>query len=439
MTRLAIILTALGLCLVARADTGAGDLAPEARTLVADWLAAQNRGDFATYEKLYARKLTGVRRSGPRTVQLDRAGWMRDRQRMFQKPMKVAAEDVRIAATPASARVTFTQDWQSGSYHDRGPKQLVIVREDGAPRIAREEMLASEPASAAGAGAGTTAERLAFLVGKYAIVDEHVEPAWATGAARLDDDGDPVITSKRATGLPPALARWVGRKLAVYTAGDPTCTATVRELRVVSLVVPHFGTRQDWRDQKKSPREQATEAWDLGGTPMLGALLDGSCDLQQAAFARAAELPAPKLIVPVDDDSVRAAALQALRALPSWRALQKTWAGQGGKGRWDEKAPGAEISVQRWDLPTPIITINAQASEGCDGFSADLFAVFERSADGKLTFRGEPSPLHPTVGLMLDGVPTLVGRTADFGVARHLWPVGGAVRKLEVPYLDCPC
>jgi hypothetical protein len=34
-----------------------------------------------------------VRRSGTRTVSLDRQGWMRDRQRMFRKPMKVAASD----------------------------------------------------------------------------------------------------------------------------------------------------------------------------------------------------------------------------------------------------------------------------------------------------------------------------------------------------------
>src|SRR6476646_8105289 len=92
-----VLVAVLFACTTTRGDTGAGDLAPEARTLVDAWLAAQNKGDFAAYEKLYAKKLTGVRRSGSRTVQLDRAGWMRDRQRMFQKPMKVSASELKVA------------------------------------------------------------------------------------------------------------------------------------------------------------------------------------------------------------------------------------------------------------------------------------------------------------------------------------------------------
>jgi hypothetical protein len=94
--RLTLVAGALVLAAAAHADTGAGDLGPEARALVDGWLAAQNQGDFAAYEKLYAKKMTGVRRSRSRAVSLDRAGWMKDRQRMFQKPMKVAASDVRI-------------------------------------------------------------------------------------------------------------------------------------------------------------------------------------------------------------------------------------------------------------------------------------------------------------------------------------------------------
>ena len=47
----------------ARADAGA-----DARAVVQRWLEAQNQGDFAAYEKLYAPRFTGVRRSGPRVV-----------------------------------------------------------------------------------------------------------------------------------------------------------------------------------------------------------------------------------------------------------------------------------------------------------------------------------------------------------------------------------
>ena len=227
MARLAALALVLALAVAARGDTGAGDLAPEVRALVDAWLLAQNGGDFAAYDKLYAKKFTGVRRSGARSVSLDRAGWMNDRRRMFQKPMKVAASDVKVAATPASARVTFTQEWESGSYHDRGPKQLVIVREDKLARIAREEMLTSDKAPSGAAMAA--AEKVALVVGSFAIVDDRAEESWAAGAPRLDDEGDPVITSKRAVNLPPELQRWIGRKLVVQSPGADACTARMPE------------------------------------------------------------------------------------------------------------------------------------------------------------------------------------------------------------------
>src|SRR5262249_14231526 len=117
--------------------------APAARALVERWLSSQNGGDFAAYQALYATRFTGVRRSGARIVHLDRAGWMRDRGRMFSKKMVVAAEGVEIAAAPAMVRVTLTQKWESGSYKDVGKKELILVREGAAWKIAREEMLDS--------------------------------------------------------------------------------------------------------------------------------------------------------------------------------------------------------------------------------------------------------------------------------------------------------
>ena len=47
---------------------------------------AQNTGNFDAYQSLCAPSFSGVRRSGPRNASFDRAGWMADRQRMFQKP-----------------------------------------------------------------------------------------------------------------------------------------------------------------------------------------------------------------------------------------------------------------------------------------------------------------------------------------------------------------
>jgi ketosteroid isomerase-like protein len=132
-----------------------GDRAPaeaEVRALLDRWMVAQNRGDFDAYAVLYAAGFTGVRRSGASKVDLDRAAWLRDRKRMFDRPVAVTVDQVSVAADGDAARIDFVQTWTSGSYSDRGPKRMRVVREEGGLRIAREEMLESQlvgaPASA---------------------------------------------------------------------------------------------------------------------------------------------------------------------------------------------------------------------------------------------------------------------------------------------------
>jgi ketosteroid isomerase-like protein len=124
----------------ARAD-GTPPPAAEARALIDRWVAAQNAGDFAAYQALYAAGFTGVRRSGSRTVNLDRAGWMKDRERMFKKKIQVAALEPEIATDGASA--TFTQTFESGTFRDKGRKRMAFAREGAGLLIAHEEMLES--------------------------------------------------------------------------------------------------------------------------------------------------------------------------------------------------------------------------------------------------------------------------------------------------------
>jgi hypothetical protein len=127
-----------------RADVAVRDDDSRLRDFVERWTGAQNRGDLAAYQALYARSFEGVRRSGPRMVRFDRAGWMRDRARMFRKKMEVAAESLLSSRASGRTTVSFVQHFRSGSYQDVGLKQLVLVDEDGGLRIAREEMLSSE-------------------------------------------------------------------------------------------------------------------------------------------------------------------------------------------------------------------------------------------------------------------------------------------------------
>jgi ketosteroid isomerase-like protein len=130
------------------------------RALVARWLAAQNKGDFAAYRALYAVSFHGVRRSGGRTAIFDYDGWLHDRERMFKKPMKVAATDLQVTPMDRLAQVTFVQEFSSGTYADRGRKRLDVAVIGGALTIAREELLESErlPVKAKPADAGADAK-----------------------------------------------------------------------------------------------------------------------------------------------------------------------------------------------------------------------------------------------------------------------------------------
>jgi hypothetical protein len=119
---------------------------PLATDVVDKWLHAQNAGKFADYERLYAKRFHGIRRSGDKTVRLDRAGWMKERKKMFEHPMVVEARDIVVESIGPRTRVHLTQLFTQGKYQDAGPKELVVVGD----RIVSEEMLASTLAGADG-------------------------------------------------------------------------------------------------------------------------------------------------------------------------------------------------------------------------------------------------------------------------------------------------
>jgi hypothetical protein len=126
----------------ARADLACEADQPEraATKLLERWLKAQNEGNFAAYQALYAPGFTGRRRSGERVVELDRAGWMRDRARMFKKKMHVTADDVKTFPGSGHVSITFRQTWSSASYRDVGNKRLMVIQDSGQPQILREDM-----------------------------------------------------------------------------------------------------------------------------------------------------------------------------------------------------------------------------------------------------------------------------------------------------------
>ncbi len=167
----------------------------QARALVERWLAAQNEGDFAAYQQLYAAGFVGVRRSGTRVATLDRAGWLKERARMFKKRMTVEAADTRVETNERGFRVTLEQTWASESYRDVGTKLLELAPEDGELRIVREEMLASRPDPGL-KGQGL----LVWAAGSQAVAQEGldglVKVAVALGPTMVFADGFPRVLDR---------------------------------------------------------------------------------------------------------------------------------------------------------------------------------------------------------------------------------------------------
>lgn len=77
----------------------------EATALLEAWLSAQNAGDFAAYEKLYAANFTGTKRVDNKSSKFGRTRWMADRRKMF----KVETEGIHLTVRTASVTIGFTQ------------------------------------------------------------------------------------------------------------------------------------------------------------------------------------------------------------------------------------------------------------------------------------------------------------------------------------------
>ena len=115
-----------------------------AHRTIEDWIATQNRGDFAAYAEFYEASFRGVKRAGKRRTTFDQERWLDDRKKMFERPMTVRAEGYRFRRAGDELAVTFVQHWSSGNFADRGDKEIHMRARDGALRFTYEEMLFSE-------------------------------------------------------------------------------------------------------------------------------------------------------------------------------------------------------------------------------------------------------------------------------------------------------
>lgn len=429
----------------------------EARALVDAWLEAQNKGDFDAYQRLYAQRMTGVRRSGEVAKSFARAGWMADRRRMFAKQMQVTASDVQISPGPTAA-VSLTQQFASGNFSDVGPKRLVLVREGGAVRIAREEMLASQVLDGAQPAEPVPAEQLAIALRGGDQLWLAVAPAGAAqgdGALRLWSREGPA-TASRPGSWPEALQGWRDRDVVLYGPAGEVCRAQVEAAELVAQVVPHFGRVQSWKGEDGTPpasdKDIAQEIFDQAGAArVLGAKLKPTRgDCRGAVWGRASNL-APAVIYDRADmpaSALRVAAEAALRGLEKYKKFQREFVEQVPAPRaafWDlHGGAKADVTVLVGG-GRQVALVHAQAGEVCGGFGAELLTAWDVKAlpggEVKLRLisdeRGADLQLPVTAAdVDGDGEPELIA-------PRQIWRRAGATWRpattWALPYFDCPC
>jgi ketosteroid isomerase-like protein len=421
--------------------------------LVQAWLDAQNRGDLEAYAGLYASRFTGVRRVGERASSFDREGWIKDRGRMFKKPMKVEANNLSISATAASAVVIFEQVWQSGSYRDVGPKQLIVVREGDALKIAREELLSSQIE-----GAQTSFAAIAPAVFGHVITRGEVMVLLTSGAVDPDN-----VKHGPAQSVERGYAAWArldeqpaAQELELFGPAGKVCDVKAGEAGIFSHVVPHFGQIQTWNGELDGlPRaDDAAVAEGVmrlageQGSYMALKVDKGACE--GATWGRVKQAQPAVVFPAVDTAPLLVRAKAEIEKTAAWKAIQKEYAADeqtaaaaAAGGKWSDVEATTHIGA--WQAPdgkTVYVAYAVRAGHGCGQFEGQTWALWRVLGGDAWTLlsdpKGDGGMIEPTSAADLDGdgLPELIAPDALIQPAGTVWRRS---RDMAAPYFDCPC
>jgi hypothetical protein len=449
-------------CAVSASSEQAQKTQADARALVTRWTEAHTRGDIGALQPLYAERVLGIYRLGDRASLADRVQWLGERAARLRTPVVLSIGSPRINATAGAARVYFTYVWESTGpeqQRESGRAELFLLREAGALRIAREELVPERPlAQARPAAPPRNPDQFAFVEGMDLVLPTEVDDGWTQGTQVVEPGTDQVRVSRSIdpAQLPADVVRWQGRRVQLYDLDGKRCEARVVGFKVVGRLRPHLLLQKQW--QSADTQTVAREAWELtSGSRVLVAGLEGDRNAcQGASWARAIELPDPKLeAVREASATLREAALRELRKLPAYAELRAALpkpevaapAGRGarfpGRGKsarapeitnWDEQE-GAHVDVSTVTVHgMQLVAVTAQAGAGCIGQSYQLFTLWEVSGsedDPSLRLLSSPrsgqgGTVRAVVDLDGDGTPELlfVPTSAGelLGVARRRAP-----------------
>ncbi|MBL8785923.1 MAG: nuclear transport factor 2 family protein [Deltaproteobacteria bacterium] len=411
------------------------------------WLAAQNAGDFASYSALYAPRFTGVKRAGDRTTRFDRARWLVDRQRMFGKAMKVEASQIEVEPSQVGAVVRFTQAWESGTYKDVGPKQIVFVKTADGLRIAKEEMLASQVEGATDQAAALTAGQFQPIVVSEGFIG--VVSAPVADTATLPHKAPVSLQRGRA-----AYATLDGQPddkptFELFGENGKVCDAPARERGLFVDVIHHFGQIQTWNGENDEPRlDDAGVAAALlggnhGGTYEVWKVDADAC--KGALWARMKGEGASPVLPSIDAAPLAERALKELRKLAAWKAIQKDFDSDETtsalKKPWDTHESTPLTHAWKAADGTTYVSFSVTAGAGCGSFGGSTWGLWRVTGETwtLLTDGTSPGDIQaPTAAADLDGD----GRPEFTDGETLIQPVGATWRatiSVAPPDYDCPC
>lgn len=456
--------------------------------LVVRWLTAQNAGDFEAYSSTYAERFTGIKLVGNRAKSFDREHWLGDKERIFEKSMRVERSEQTITMTPKRAIVHFTQTYESGEFKDVGRKQLVIVRSESGLRISRDEMQDSTVLSSK-YGLPVDINTLFFRneeAGGFIVADA---PESMADMQTIELLGELPAIAAREVSAEAVKQHWpnlVGSPITVYS-GDAACVDTVGSIRIVGGA--WLGEDEDYYDEdeveeteveeteeqrlqrlKKAESErlkaeqEAEELRELevaesafsAGTTYLVAYPTGKCAGEVATLGKTRKTI--RAVKSVEDALVASKAVEAFVASPEYKVIQAEFAeyvadnldsfpeGTTANTPWTEGDPGVWIFKVKNDF----VAVVSHGVGGCGAFEGALTKFFQFGARTEApalvgTFLEEAFAPTAAMDIGADGLIEFLGSVGVDTVSAAF--VGAPVRKegYEVlstfawPDFGCPC
>ncbi len=424
----------------------------EVLALVQSWVDAQNSGDFDAYSASYARRLTGIKRVGSKVRNYDREGWLKDRKRMFRKEMKVQALKLDVRSTANSASVRFTQNWSSGSFQDTGLKQLIIVFENKALKIAREEMLSSTVVGSTGPQGGLHGSYFRALELDGFILGS-AESSWAAEKSILSEkSGKPPYIAIQNTvpeSLPEQYQHLIGTRVTVQ-GQDGACQDTIKKLKIVSGNTPHFGYFQNemGESHKVSDAKLARDIPRMSNGYVMAVLGTKCKGMVLQLEAGASSLAVAKL---TDNKMASDNAWSAFVNTTEYKQFQKEydtdedlWNGKGAK--W-HKAPTIRVFDDVVGKRT-LVVVASEGGYGCGGFIGSMSIIYAINSKGKLTTLDTIDGFvdaEMVVDIDGDGEFEFVGSGDSYRPDSRIFVLGkgddgyGELHSFAWDYQDCDC